>query len=238
METVILHQFQRGPNIPNLSPFCLKLETYLRVANIPYQSKFGIKMSSKGKCPWIEHRGTSIADSQFCIEYLNKEYNVNLNAHLNDEQRAISRSFKSLLEDSLVWTMIHRWLWNEEMRTLLKIPRVLWWVVKRSVRKASWAHGMGRHSPDEIAEIARKNMDAISNLLGSKKYMFGDEVSELDCIAFGVLGQALWQMQGCPHERFITQDFRNLTDYLNRMKTTYWGDWDDCLHKGDKHSFT
>jgi hypothetical protein len=35
--TVILHQAGRGPFAPSLSPFAVKLETYLRMAKIPYK---------------------------------------------------------------------------------------------------------------------------------------------------------------------------------------------------------
>ena len=35
--TVILHQTGRGPFAPSLSPFTVKLETYLRIAKIPYK---------------------------------------------------------------------------------------------------------------------------------------------------------------------------------------------------------
>lgn len=34
---VYLYQFQRSPVIPSLSPFCLKLETWLRMADINYE---------------------------------------------------------------------------------------------------------------------------------------------------------------------------------------------------------
>jgi hypothetical protein len=36
---VILHQFERGKFTPNVSPFPLKLETYLRMTGIPYEVK-------------------------------------------------------------------------------------------------------------------------------------------------------------------------------------------------------
>jgi hypothetical protein len=36
-DTVILHQFPRGFKCPSASPFALKLETWLRMAEIPYQ---------------------------------------------------------------------------------------------------------------------------------------------------------------------------------------------------------
>lgn len=37
-DAIILHQFSRPTNgVPSLSPFCLKMETYLRMADLPYQ---------------------------------------------------------------------------------------------------------------------------------------------------------------------------------------------------------
>ena len=36
-DKVILFQVRRGPFAPSMSPFALKLETYLRMAEIPYQ---------------------------------------------------------------------------------------------------------------------------------------------------------------------------------------------------------
>ena len=36
-DIVVLHQCERSVTTPSPSPFSLKLETYLRMANIPYQ---------------------------------------------------------------------------------------------------------------------------------------------------------------------------------------------------------
>lgn len=37
-DTIILHQFSRPKSgVPSLSPFCLKMETYLRMVDLPYQ---------------------------------------------------------------------------------------------------------------------------------------------------------------------------------------------------------
>ena len=36
-DVVILHQLPRGKLTQSVSPFSLKLETYLRMADIPYQ---------------------------------------------------------------------------------------------------------------------------------------------------------------------------------------------------------
>lgn len=36
-DVVVLHQLDRGRFTPSISPFPLKLETYMRITKIPYQ---------------------------------------------------------------------------------------------------------------------------------------------------------------------------------------------------------
>lgn len=60
-------------------------------------------MSSKGKTPWITYNGMDIADSQFCIDYLNKKLGVDMNDKLTSEQKAIARAFQKMTEENLYW---------------------------------------------------------------------------------------------------------------------------------------
>jgi glutathione S-transferase len=59
-----LFQFPRLFSIPNLSPFCSKLETWLRIAGIPYDvvDTPNPRKSPKGKLPFIEDAGLRIGD--------------------------------------------------------------------------------------------------------------------------------------------------------------------------------
>jgi hypothetical protein len=56
-DKVILHQFPRGIYAPSASPFVMKLETWLRIAEIPYKNEFSLQMSKKGQVPWITFNG-------------------------------------------------------------------------------------------------------------------------------------------------------------------------------------
>lgn len=102
-DTVILYQFPRAYNTPSLSPFAIKLETWLRAAGIKYQNQFGMQRGGKGLIPFIKLNESFVDDSQRCIEYLSQIYDKDLNDHLTKEQRAISHLVIKLTDDSMLW---------------------------------------------------------------------------------------------------------------------------------------
>ena len=101
--TVLLHQFPPSDLAVSGSPPCLKLETFLRMTKIPYESEYGIKFSKKGKVTWIEFNGQEIADSNFCIRFLMKEFRVDMDSHLNFTDRAVGHSIRRMLEENTYW---------------------------------------------------------------------------------------------------------------------------------------
>ena len=60
-------------------------------------------MSPKGKVPWIEYNGIEMGDSQLIIEFLNKEFNVDLNKHLTVKERATAWAIQKWLEEFTYW---------------------------------------------------------------------------------------------------------------------------------------
>ena len=60
-------------------------------------------MSSKGKSPWLTYNGKDIADSQMCIEFLMKEFNVDFNTHLSPLEKSQARAYFKLVEESMRW---------------------------------------------------------------------------------------------------------------------------------------
>ncbi|GMT27261.1 hypothetical protein PFISCL1PPCAC_18558, partial [Pristionchus fissidentatus] len=73
---VYMIQYPRCRTLPNLSPWSLKLETWLRIADIPFtniNNEFK-KFSTKKQVPFVELNGRQIADSNVIIETLKQEF--------------------------------------------------------------------------------------------------------------------------------------------------------------------
>ena len=87
--------------------------------------------------------------------------------------------------------------------------------------------GLGRHAPDEDVDLAVRSLFALSVQLGDKPYLMGDTPCGTDATAFGALAGILTPFFTSPlRER--TEQFRNLTDYVDRMMLQYYPDFWRC----------
>lgn len=233
MEKVIVHQIPGSWGLPSISPFCLKLETYLKMADIPYASVIDATPfnAPKKKLPWIEHRGNKIGDSSFIIEYLNREFNCDLDAALTPAEKAISHSFRRLLEENLYWVMVNdRWVvesnWQKFRDIVLgSIPKPLRYVlapvIRRSVQRQLMGHGIGKHSLAEIHAIGIKDMIAVADQLEDKLFFMGQAPTEIDAVAYGLLANIL----NVPIDSPVKDEgsrHPNLVDFLSRMEGLYF----------------
>ncbi|KAL3890845.1 hypothetical protein ACJMK2_003120 [Sinanodonta woodiana] len=233
-DTVVLHQFERSVFAPSLSPFAMKLETYLRMAEIPYTNVFSRKFGPKGKIPWIELNGEVFADSSMIIEMLNQKFSKNLNADLTPFQLAIARAMQKMVEENTYWTaVLTRWLYfrEESRRTLFpkSIPKLFMWWKGRNLRQMAHGHGMGRHSQAEVTQIMKNDLQALSNFLGENAFFMGDKPTEIDCAIFGQLVQIKWNCPDCEGKNYLLEVCGNLSNYCDRMKEKFWPDWEQCL---------
>ena len=71
-DMIYLVQFPVSPTIRSISPFALKLETYLRLKNVPYEPVYSQKSSIKGQSPYVELNGEQIPDSNVIIKEFEK----------------------------------------------------------------------------------------------------------------------------------------------------------------------
>ncbi|XP_077145789.1 failed axon connections homolog [Ranitomeya variabilis] len=237
-DAIILHQFSRPNNgVPSLSPFCLKMETYLRMADLPYQNYFDGKLSPQGKMPWIEYNHTRVSGTEFIIDFLEEKLGVNLNKNLNPHERAVSRAVTKMVEDHFYWTLAYcQWVDNlHETEKMITIPGplsdLLKWILchltKGIVKREMYGQGIGRFSEEEIYRLMEKDMRSLAGLLGDKKYLMGPKFSSLDATVFGHLAQAMWTLPGTRPERLIKGELINLAMYCERIRRKFWPEWHD-----------
>ncbi len=230
---ITVYQFAPAFGLPNASPFCMKLETYLRMAALPFtlDNRGDVMKAPKGKLPYIDDDGTVVADTAFIIEHLKARHGDPLDASLTPQERALSTAFERLFEEDLYWAVVQT-RWIEQSGWLLTkaaffgtMPAPLRWIIaplaRRGLRSEMRGHGMGRHSAAEIHAIGCRDVTAVSDFLADKPYMLGDRPHSLDATAHAFLANLLWAPVDSPLRRHA-QRYPNLEAYCQRMKATFF----------------
>lgn len=225
---IILHQPPAAWGIPNLSPFCTKLETYLRMADLPYRVEPGDpRKAPTHKIPYINLDGQLIGDSQQIIETLKKRFGDKLDAHLTPLERARGHLVRRTLEEGTYWVLVHeRWAedaaWAGYQAQFKKFfPPLLAPLIVPMIRRKTlgnlWAQGTGRHPAATICEMGKADLDAVSTELGDKPFLFGDKPTSFDAAVFGVTsGIEAFPYYESPVKRHLVS-LPNLTQYNKRM---------------------
>jgi len=230
---ITLYQFPRAWNIPNPGQFCVKLETYLRMAGIEYQIAETLPLYAPlGKLPFIEDNGNKLADSRVIIRYLQHRYGDSLDRHLSAELKAIALAWQRLLEEHLYWVcMYSRWQYGAENWQINKqaifqglsqpMMDIVAAIYKRRIRGQLRGNGIGRLAAADIFELGRRDVAAVSAALQDKVFLLGDRPSSIDASAFGVLINLLACPVSSPVKDYaLTQS--SLVDYCRRIQASYF----------------
>jgi len=232
--SLTLYQFPAAFGLPNASPFCMKLETYLRMAQIPYSCRYGMYQlrAPKKKLPYIKDEdGRIVADSHLIIDHLKATRGDPLDAALTPAQRAQATLILRTLEDSLYWALLHaRWIdargWPLTRPAFFgALPLPLRWLIppiaRRALAQQLYAQGAGRQQPQDIYAIGAADLAALSQLLGAQDYFLGAQPSSVDAAAYAFLANIL----DVPLEVPLLQAARshaNLGAYCARMRARYY----------------
>jgi glutathione S-transferase len=225
--------FGSGPNfrLPDASPFVTKVETLLRMANLPFEKHLmNFSKAPKGKIPYIDDDGL-LGDSTFIRWHLEKKYQIDFDRSLTKEQRAIAWAFEKMAEDHLYWCTIYiRWMddtnFERGPRVFFKaapapIRPLIAAMVRRQVRKALRGQGTGRHSATEIVELGSRSLQAISDYLGGKLFFMGDEPAGVDATIFAFVISLMCPVFDSPlQQAAISHD--NLRSYVGRMTARFY----------------
>lgn len=223
-----------GWGLTSVSPFCLKLDAFLRMSGIPHQSitvgaPFG---GPKGKAPWIEHEGRKIGDSTFIIDHLAQRFGVDPHAGLSPAQRGQAVAIQRMVEENLYWAMVYdRWVRPENWPVLKgsvlgAIPAPVRMIVapfaRRGVQAQLKGHGLGLHAAAEVAQIAQRDIDALADILGEQTWFFGETPTLTDAVTYSLLANVYGTGFVSPMKAMIASR-PNLTGFLQRFRDRVYG---------------
>lgn len=232
---ITLFQPPAAFGIPCLSPFGTKVETYLRMVDLPYRTRNGDpRKNPKGKIPWIEDDGRMVTDSSDIVDYLKAKHGDRLDAGLTPQQRAIGVTVRRTCEEHLYWALVYsRWVepsgWVHTqaffMRFMPKIigGLVLNQVIRKSVIKELHGHGLGRHAAEDVYRRGGEDAEAIATLLGEQPYMLGEQPTSIDATVFAFISGMLMHPADNPLKARMA-GHANLVAYNERMLKRYFGD--------------
>ncbi|KAJ3100617.1 hypothetical protein HDU97_002105 [Phlyctochytrium planicorne] len=252
-DVVVLHSFDRPMlhlGIPNYSPFCLKLETYLRASGIPYVVETRTGFSKKGKKPYITFNGEEIADTRFCIDWLKKEFGVDLDGQVSHQEHSAIEAYRTMLEDAIAkqsewfrWRSASQtWIENAFFSNIpkpIRTPIVSF--IMSNVNKGHKLLKLHTLTDDQHLQILGNRLSALSSLLGPDDFfMSTDAPTSLDCTAYAFLCNLLLQQLDGIGELVLGVLLRhpNLLRFVRRMGEGYFPefavavDWDEVEEAG------
>ncbi|CAJ0598119.1 unnamed protein product [Cylicocyclus nassatus] len=234
-DTVYLYQFPRAKALPNLSPFCLKIETFLKANKIPYEAcPVLMGRSQYGLLPFVELNGEHIADSQIIMDRLAKHFSVKQLD--NPKDRAIARAIDRMADNHTFLVQYQYKLIDNDngfFETAFRdagFPEAILPIIMPPIgylmrRKASQriAGGIGKLSDENYKDLLRKDYDTYQTLLGQQKFMFGDEISAADCTLFGQLATTVYLPINCYAKDVLKEEYPALVQYCDRIRETVFG---------------
>jgi glutathione S-transferase len=227
-----LFQFPRMFGIPNVSPFCCKLETWLRIARIPYEvvDTPDPRKGPKGKLPFIEEGGVRIADTSLIVDHLVRTRGADPDARLDASQRAIALLVQRTLEEHYAFVLAYTHFlrdvgWQYMRARFDSLPAIVRPLVTRTVRghvkEMLWKQGVLRHSHEDVIESALRDWRAVLTVMGDGPFFFGDEPTGVDAIVFGALATSLLTPIESPIRDFLRSQ-RALVAYADRMRERFF----------------
>lgn len=231
---ITLYCFGANFGVYEPSPFTLKVDTFMRMAGLPFESNSegnNLRTAPKDKLPYIDDEQKRIADSFFIIQHLQQNHPVILDDWLSEDQKAQAHLMCKSLDENFYWCIVHsRWVHDETWKIVkqaffgnLPFPMntLIPMIVRRGVKRNLHGHGLGRHSEKEILNLAQASLNSMSQLLGEKPYIFGNKPCSLDATIYAFLAQVILTNidNALTHK---AREYANLVQYCERIQQQYY----------------
>lgn len=221
---ITLYQPEPCFGLPNVSPYCMKLEGFLRFYGIAFTQREGLPFQGPyKKIPFADLDGQRLGDSTAIIDRLLSKHGIEYDPGLD---LPAGLAFQRLAEEHLYWSLVYfRWfdpdVWPRLRAALFaKVPALIRPLVVAGARKAAgralYGQGMGRLPEAMIIERASADLAALAHRLEGRPFICGDRVTHFDFSIWAVLSQLI----NCELEIHLTPIARShpaLVDYLERM---------------------
>lgn len=230
---ITLYQPPPAWGLPNIGPFCLKLETYLRMAGVPYRvdPNFNPFRAPTGKVPYIEIDGRLMGDSGLIIDLLEARAEQPLDAWLDPLQKAQALAIRRMIEEHLYFGLGYaRWA-NEPNWSLVRatyfaalplpLRRLIPELLKKKMMASIKGQGLGRHPEATLFALCVQDIDALAVILGERDWMIGERPSSLDACAYGFLANLIRVPLENPLKQAVLAH-PNLVDFCERMQAAYF----------------
>lgn len=225
---ITLYSYPELFGLPDNNPFGLKVDTFLRIAKIPYQTEhiLNTKDAPRGQLPYIVDEGIVVSESNAIINYLTEQYTITLDAQINEMQKNLHFLVTRMLDSHLYWVMSYsRWqderYWPLFKAEFLKQPldlseNILEQIRKFNIEKYHY-QGIGRYSLQEVYQAGIDDLKVINTLLATNDFLFGDRAHVVDACCYGFLANILYFDINTPLRDFI-RETKTLHDYTNRIR--------------------
>ena len=212
--------------LPDASPFVTKALVLMKMSGLAYATKpANFPKAPRGKVPYLGDGDQIIGDSTLIRWHLEKTYKIDFDAGLTEAERSIGWAFERLAEDHLYFAIVEgRWMVKENFdkgpRTFFDFapapirPLVIA-IVRRKIRAQLHGQGLGRHSREDIARFADRDLAAIDAQLGDKDWLLGPEPKGADATVWAMVASALCPLFDMEVQRRAAS-YRRLVAYRDR----------------------
>lgn len=218
---IMLHQFPPAFGLPvSVSPYCAKLEAYLRVTKREYTTTKGLPMGAPTKTvPFVTWEdGSRTGDSDAIVARLEAEGPA-LDAELSDAAKQAEVPLFEGARDALYYATLYARFgegWEHQKATVKALaPPGLGWLLAPIIR-ADQVRKCRARGADGDGAVAVAVVDAIAERLGDQPFLHGDSIHVIDCDLWGHLVQVAFTPVDFP-ARAALRGHSNLVAWLMRV---------------------